>query len=48
VVDYSVTTSLHPNIVEDANFDLVGFLADEARNAYGETEAQHHIDGDGG
>jgi len=47
VVDYSVTTSLHPNIVEDANFDLVGFLADEARNAYGETEAQHHVDGDG-
>jgi len=47
IVDFAVTTRLHPNIAEDANFDLVGFLADEARNAYGETEAQYHISGDG-
>jgi len=47
IADWSSTTSLHRNVIEDAAFDVQGFLRQEATMALGETEAEYHITGDG-
>ena len=47
VVDYASTVPLHPNTIEDSQFGLVDFLTGEARMAINETEALHHVMGDG-
>ena len=47
IADWSSTTSLHKNVIEDSSFDLQGFLRNEATMALGETEAEYHITGDG-
>jgi len=45
--DWSVTVSLHRNLIEDAAFNVQDFLRSEATMALGETESMHHISGDG-
>lgn len=47
IADWSVTTSLHRNVIEDSAFNVQEFLRTESTMALGETEAMHHITGDG-
>jgi len=47
ISDWSVTTSLHRNVMEDASMNVQDFLRQEATAALGETEANYHINGDG-
>lgn len=47
IVDYDVTVAVHPDVIDDSAMDVVGFLTNEARMAFGETEAGHHINGTG-
>jgi len=47
VVDFASTVSLHPDVIEDAQFGLVDFLTGEARMAINESESEYHVTGDG-